>query len=291
MEIQIPENLYNGYGLDAFLLHEALNNPAFTSQHLSLYFALKVIQNDAGWNELEIGRPRDYVMRIARISRRETYYPKLKDLEMWGMIRIIKISKNPAIATTISLVTEKLKAFLTSRSTRPRKKKDDRDVLKTGHVHVLNTGPVNSTIVKSMPDGIDDHNCGTEGEAHAPHPSARENSSESVPPMTAINDLEVYTPKNPYIQYGVYDVQNLKAYLHEKGVEGETVHNILRQSGKADVVTAVIYHCRLKESEVVTGIEMLIQYLRDNPSPAGDETVKALTLSPEEKQALEKQKP
>src|SRR4051812_663146 len=106
MKIEISRKDWNGYKLHDFLQFEITNNEVMDEFHALIYTRLIWITNRAGWTD-NINVPTEHTAKQSFCCVK-TYRKKIKELEKFGMIRILEKSKNQNVAALITLKTEKL---------------------------------------------------------------------------------------------------------------------------------------------------------------------------------------
>lgn len=107
---------FNGYTLTKFAKAMMEREEKMKLSHFGFYMYLVEKNNKLRWAET-FGLPRNHTMIFCKISP-DTYYKLLHDCESFGLIRIIDKGKNQNQAAIITLQTEKLTAFIESRSTK-----------------------------------------------------------------------------------------------------------------------------------------------------------------------------
>ena len=107
MKIEIAKKDWNGYKLHEFLQFELTNNDEMDEFHALIYVRLIWITNRSGWSD-SINVPTDYTAKQSRCHPK-TYRKKMKDLETFGMITILKKSMNQYTSAEVTLKTDHLK--------------------------------------------------------------------------------------------------------------------------------------------------------------------------------------
>jgi len=279
MKNEINKKDWTGYRLHDFLQYEITNNPEFDQYHALIYTRLIFITNKARWAD-EISVPSAHTAKQSFCCIK-TYRQKIKDLERFGMIHIIKKSQNQSVAAVMTLKTKKLQKTLVAM--------------------YLTAAPGSSLYTPgSLPEAVAGESGGYSKLPHikrngrqAPvsgnEKSKRGAASPDGGPSAGQTSPPIPNPSEKYARYGLHNniLQALIDLFREQEVDRNLAVTILQASHHIDVVAAVTEDPSLDKDEVLKTIKILLEFLKANPSSEGNETIKALTLSPEEKRLLQ----
>ena len=268
---ELSPSQFNAWKLLEFLLNERSTNPDFDLYHFAIFAEMIRLSNISGWSDT-FGIPTDFTAHRLLFDIK-TYRIKKKELQQFGMVIELEPGKKNA-APVMSLKTEKFKAFVISNY-------------------------IKSKSEKKMPThrkGRKDENAyPSQGGSFYPHikqkggePLLREDKPTATAPLERTPADGENRSEGRYSRYGLPDtlIPTFKSHLHEQEVEADTVGRILSSSESTDVVTSVIKNNpeqNLQREDVERAIKVLVSFLKDNPSREADETIKALTLTPDEK--------
>ena len=262
---------YNSWKLTEFAFHQLYQLPGLDPIHHLIYTELIRLANSLQWPDA-FGVPTDDTIRRLKLDVR-TYRKKRNELIEAGMIVMIKAgTKNHAPVFTLK--TEVFAAFVLGK-------------------YIMDKA------VKKIPVRRTHQNLENAGTPHAPHLRTH-NKTKGDKPLLGTDKPTAPAPlkrtpadgenrsEGRYSRYGLPDtlIPTLKSHLHEQEVEADTVGRILSSSESTDVVTSVITNNpeqNLQREDVERAIKVLVSFLKDNPSREADETIKALTLTPEQK--------
>lgn len=92
----------NGYSLTRRWFNFSFEKKEAGVYHTALFVWIIELNNRLGWKQ-EFGLPTSETMEGLSIGNKSTYHATLKDLEAWGFIKIIRLSKNQFQSCIISV--------------------------------------------------------------------------------------------------------------------------------------------------------------------------------------------